>query len=327
MMMKPRAQTAMEYLATYSWAIVIIMIVIIALFYLGIFNGSSIQPRAPPGECSIYRPGGTGSITTLDLVGVCDGELPEFIFHSQGIGDFEVISTPTGSRNPVNISNNVTISAWVYLYGAPYHDVVVKEAQYGMKINYNNAPHQCSPSNNAGLCLEWDTANSWVGDSFPIPGGGFDQWIFLTVSVKDGEYKYWYANGQLIGSQTVTSYQPESSGACGKYATAVPLTIAGDGGIIGNTLWGDAGCYPGYGYDEWFNGIITNVQLYNTSLSSNNVAQLYKEGIAGAPISLKNLVGWWPLNGNGDDYSGEGDNGATYNGFYVGSWDTNYSAP
>jgi hypothetical protein len=46
-----KGQTAMEYLMTYGWAILIIMIVVVVLFYLGVFNlGSTIsQCTFPPG--------------------------------------------------------------------------------------------------------------------------------------------------------------------------------------------------------------------------------------------------------------------------------------
>jgi hypothetical protein len=38
----PKAQSAMEYLMTYGWAILVIAIVLAALFSLGVFNGSNL---------------------------------------------------------------------------------------------------------------------------------------------------------------------------------------------------------------------------------------------------------------------------------------------
>ncbi|MGC9010605.1 MAG: hypothetical protein ACP5JN_00435 [Candidatus Micrarchaeia archaeon] len=38
-----------------------------------------------------------------------------------------------------------------------------------------------------------------------------------------------------------------------------------------------------------------------------------QEGIGGAPIDLQHLVAWWPLNGNANDYSGNGNNGVPSN--------------
>jgi hypothetical protein len=58
-----------------------------------------------------------------------------------------------------------------------------------------------------------------------------------------------------------------------------------------------------------FNGIIANMQVYNTSLDVNQIQTLYQEGIGGAPVSPQNIVGWWPLNGDTKDYSGNNNNG------------------
>ena len=49
-----KGQTAMEYLMTYGWAILVIMVVLAVLFYLGVLNPSSITPTI----CTI-KPGFT----------------------------------------------------------------------------------------------------------------------------------------------------------------------------------------------------------------------------------------------------------------------------
>ncbi len=41
-----KAQSAMEYLMTYGWAILIIAVVLGALFSLGIFNSATLAPKA-----------------------------------------------------------------------------------------------------------------------------------------------------------------------------------------------------------------------------------------------------------------------------------------
>ena len=64
---------------------------------------------------------------------------------------------------------------------------------------------------------------------------------------------------------------------------------------------------------ESFNGSITNVQAYSFSLSQTQITQIYDRGIGGAPISGVNLVGWWPLDGNANDYSGNNNNGVATN--------------
>lgn len=82
-----------------------------------------------------------------------------------------------------------------------------------------------------------------------------------------------------------------SGGGTGTYnaATNIPMIIGG----------GDSN-----NPSSFLNGQMANVQLYNTSLSSTQAAQLYQEGITGAPISTTNLLGWWPLQGDTNNYAG-----------------------
>ena len=80
-------------------------------------------------------------------------------------------------------------------------------------------------------------------------------------------------------------------------------------------------------YTEGPNLLVEDVQIYNISLSQNDITTIYDEGIGGAPIALPWLVGWWPLNGNGNDYSGNNNNGAVTNTVFITSWTSGYSAP
>ncbi|MGC8586126.1 MAG: LamG-like jellyroll fold domain-containing protein, partial [Candidatus Micrarchaeia archaeon] len=66
------------------------------------------------------------------------------------------------------------------------------------------------------------------------------------------------------------------------------------------------GSYPGM---YTFNGLISNVQIYNTALTQQQIMQQYRNGISALPISNTGLIGWWPLNGNANDYSSNGNNG------------------
>ncbi|MEM3781662.1 MAG: hypothetical protein QXT43_01715, partial [Candidatus Micrarchaeaceae archaeon] len=74
-----KAQSAMEYLMTYGWAILIIAVVLGALFELGVFNSNTFAPKAPPGACQVFRPNGPGTTSFINLEGLCNGELPEYV--------------------------------------------------------------------------------------------------------------------------------------------------------------------------------------------------------------------------------------------------------
>ena len=128
---------------------------------------------------------------------------------------------------------------------------------------------------------------SWPNgvDSFPL-----NKWEMVT-----GEYDpvsgiaNVYLNGTLFASKNV-----------GKSLTAgqlLPLYL-GSNSVSG-------------GVSSAFNGLMSDVQLYNQSLSQNQIISLYSEGIGGSPIIGNNLIAWYPLNGNANDYSGNGSKGST----------------
>ncbi len=83
------------------------------------------------------------------------------------------------------------------------------------------------------------------------------------------------------------------------------------------------GAYAPY----YFQGLVSGVQLYNTSISASQAQNLYMEGIGGAPIPSPNLVGWWPLNGDVKDYSGNNNSGMPTNVAMNSSWSGVYTAP
>ncbi len=86
-----RSQSAMEYLMTYGWAIIIVAIVLGALFSMGVFNAANFMPKAPPGSCQVFRPSGAGTTTNINLMGTCSG-IPQFVARFNGVAYFGVPS-------------------------------------------------------------------------------------------------------------------------------------------------------------------------------------------------------------------------------------------
>ena len=268
-----RLQSAMEYLMTYGWSILIIAVVLGALFQLGVFNSSSFSPRAPPGACQVFRPGGPGTITNINLMGVCTGQLPQYV----GVFNGQTGRVNLGNAASLNLASTMTLSAWAYTAQAPtnYEAIIGKRSSgeaYSLEITTNNrirfafygaVGHELFSNN----------------DAFPL-----GNW-FNVVGTYDGSTQNIYINGVSIKSTSTSDYISTIS---------YPVGIG--------TLRGDAVAVP-------FNGLLANVQIYNTSLTANQVQALYLQGIGGAPMKLQNLVGWWPLNGNPNDYSGNNNNG------------------
>jgi hypothetical protein len=71
------------------------------------------------------------------------------------------------------------------------------------------------------------------------------------------------------------------------------------------------------------NGTLSNLQIYNTTLSSKDIQKLYTRGITSAPINLDHLIAWYPFYGNANDYSRHNYNGTISNIIFVNSEFTN----
>ena len=300
-----RLQSAMEYLMTYGWAILIIAVVLGALFQLGVFNAGTFAPRAPPGACQVFRPNGPGSTNFINTEGVCNGELPQYV----AVMSSGYIETSTV---PIDFLPSYTINFWAYPTRSS------NGIYYSYQTISGDAPG-CSfytliftPNIEIG---SWNLnyAGNWYGSHFTtIPP--LNMWSMVTVVLTGGG----------VGTGTITVYlnggAPNSQNGQETYSEG----LASDAGsIIGA---GGTGC-PGTVEGGGFSSSLANFQVYNTSLSGPEVNALYLEGIGGAPIDLQNLVGWWPLNGNANDYSGNMNNGVPNNVVYTGSWESGYTAP
>jgi len=296
-----KAQSAMEYLMTYGWAILIIAVVLGALFQLGVFNPNNFVSKAPPGSCQVLRPNGPYSpIATLG--GTCNGELPQYA---------------AKFNNPYGISPNVAqmyinISGGVFPAG-PIQQITITGWEKGSNpgatiFTINGASINIYPNN-----ITWFSSCSPTAVSFPTSVDTLNgNWHFIALSIN-------VPANTMIGY--IDSYNSSNSSA------AVPALsqTSPPKAYIGVTLaCANSGWFPWRGW----NGELANVQVYSTSLSPSEIRALYSEGIGGAPVDLQNLVGWWPLNGNANDYSGNDNNGVpTANVIFVSNWWRGYTPP
>jgi len=299
---KSKLQSAMEYLMTYGWAILIIAVVLGALFQLGVFNANNFAPKAPPGSCQVFRPNGPGTISYINLKGICSGELPQYVAYTS-YNSFIVANIA-----PLNNASAYTLTMWV--------DMLQNKLQYGPILYSEGNPYTqlqigISGSNTLYAQLWNSSTNSWIGVYPPevVPLGS---WVFLAAS---------YSNNPNSANGIVTLYVNTQSANGNFREESADSYESGIGINIGYYTEG-SGSYQG------FDGYISNVQIYNTSLSSSGIQALYQEGIGGAPIDLQNLVAWWPLNGNANDYSGNDNNGQIIgNVLFVSNWWSGYTPP
>ncbi len=285
--MRSRLQSAMEYLMTYGWAILVIAVVLGVLYSLGIFSPSNFAPKASPGSCQVFRPNGPGTGYDLNLEGTCSGELPQYVAEFDGKSSL--------IRFQGSFPAHITLVAWIYPINTSIGTVIAANGPY--YLAFGNSQISKSDCVGGGV-LPSGGAWTWVCGNSDIP---LSRWSQIAMTYNGSEETV-YLNGKKDGS--IGASNALNSG--------------------GGTL------YIGWaapGINQYFYGSVSNVQLYNESLSANGLYTLYLEGIGGAPIELPTLTAWWPLNGNENDYSGNNNNGVSTNVLFTGSWQSGYTAP
>ncbi len=284
-----KLQSAMEYLMAYGWAILIIAVVMVALFALGVFNSSNFAPRASAGACQIVR-----NVESTTLQGQCQGELPRYVAVFDGKNS-KVSIPSSGSINPANI----TIAAWIDAVSVPSSTVRILGKESSISTNEYDMFHS---STALGARLTTTSGSGYYQTPSPV---AINEWQFGTVTYQSSTNTIAvYLNGALLGKSS-TSIKGALNGS------ANPLYIG----------------YGGPVYPTYFDGYLSNIQIYNTTLSANQIKELYTEGIGGAPIDPLHVVGWWPFNGNARDYSGNSNNGQATGVSYTSAWTSGYTQP
>ncbi|MDE1851162.1 MAG: LamG domain-containing protein [Candidatus Micrarchaeota archaeon] len=223
------------------------------------------------------------------LAGQCSNLIPKYVGQFNGQNSYIDIFGSAG----MNGYSKLTLAAWINTYsyiGFPF--IIVKGS---------NGPYQFylySSSNHPGWYL-----NGKITDT-PFNGTvNTNSWYFVAVT-------YDSSSGQTV------SYL---NGHVDKIITGLSGQISTNGANV------SIGGYVG-GVGSW-NGLISNIQVYNTSLSASDILSLYDEGIGGEPVNFQSLLGWWPLNGNANDYSGNNNQGTATRIVWNANWQSGYSSP
>ncbi len=300
-----RGQTVLEFLVSYGWMLIILAVVLFLLFDFGFFSFTGA--RASPGVCQLVRPYGVASSQFISFTGVCTGLEPEFTVDFASINNYFYIHP-----SPTIYGNTATSTAWIYI--TQFNPTV----RYRSNILVTNGGGAELGGQGTRLSVDNDSNHELDYAVWTFGGGGHfyeatstansiqvNKWYFV-VGTYNGVDLAVYINGQLSGTTPVNGIINVN------HASTSQNSIIGEGAQL------DAAIYHGY---------ISNVQFYNTSLTQSQITTLYQKGIGAVPIDPQNLVGWWPLNGNGNDYGGNGYNGGPTNVTYNNGALGNYTAP
>jgi hypothetical protein len=286
---KIKSQAAMEYLMTYGWAILIIALTLAVLYSLGIMNPKNFLPRAPPGSCFVFRPNGPGTTDFVSLQGTC-GYLPMYVGSFNGVNGWIGITSSSFNKKPT-----WTLSSWVFPYNTG--------GSTGFIYSEGNPAATFElwiDSSGAIVVGIWNAqySGNWLFATSSSGAVKFNSWNFITITLENGgvgtgTLKF-YSNGNYISSST------------GQMENNDYTSYSAIGDNVGAHYGGTQRAYLFY-------GLIANLQTYSTALTQQEIQYLYQQGLGGGPIRLGSLVGWWPLNGDAKDYSGNNNHG-TING-------------
>jgi hypothetical protein len=220
----------------------------------------------------------------------------------QYVGSFDGASSSVAISSLQSISGSRSDVAWVYFATIPSGNTGWPVIVDGIGGTPHSAEIFILGGNNGGcsgrMFIDW-----W--------GGSYCSTLTLTANT-------WYQVAYTYDGSTVAFYV---NGAGAGTVSGTLNTIAV------NTITLGADKIDGSTSANSLNGQLSNVQIYNIALSANQIQNLYAEGIGGTPINTANDVGWWQLNNNANDLSGNGNNGIATSVTYNSNWMGGYTTP
>jgi len=232
-----KLQSAMEYLMTYGWAILIIAAVLGALYQMGAFNSSSLTVRVPSGACKVLR-----TSAAVNLVGQCSGILPKYVAVFSGAWiPVSVQSDGLGTNGATQLS----AFAWFYVSTATTNEKIFSD----YSSNGNGAFNLALLGSSTYTEFYLGGTNRAQSNLGTVTTGSWHQ-IGITWSNANSFYTV-YLDRSSIGTV--------STGGTGQT-------------ISSSTAKGTIGDLGGGGFP--FTGSISNLQLYNTSLDAGTVQTL-----------------------------------------------------
>ena len=388
-----KSQSALEYMMTYGWAILVIVIVAAVLYSLGIFSpASSLSSTVTgfsnlgsvTGECtangvlrislgdstgypinitSVTAKSSTGQISTFQPNSTVDSS-PIIQPTSTYIFSVPNICPAAGSRYSLAVTVNYTEPGQIF--PGPYTSTgtvagtatstILQPFVASFAAPYNVSTTTSNDNSYMYYTLPASTGLADVGNfTFTITG-----WVKMPKENGPGNTGQWMADGLFYFGPTPTTgryaafiftppapqdvihtcdndihsnsfsvsvfnnswyfFAASINSTDGLFQLGSTQSVVGDSG---NSRYSDGYIAVGASFscgDFGLIGDLTDLQLYNSSLSAQELMNIYNEGINGGPIISNGLVAFWPLNGTLKDYSGHGfnlvDDGALFTSNY-----------
>ncbi len=200
----------------------------------------------------------------------------------------------TGESGMPSGSHARSAFAWIEIPSPATGNAIGNVFSYGSS---SSGEHSALQVNLASDQLHFGSGSNGYTYNSLIP---YNKWVFVGYSYQQG-------------SDSVTLFINRSYSTGTLSGNSPPNTVLAESSI--------GAYYSGSSEEYFFPGQIADVQLYNASLDPAQELALYSEGIDGPPLMGSGLVGWWPLDGNANDYSGNGNYGTQYAlNYTVSSW-------
>lgn len=274
---------------------------ILAIFNAGVAgkcaSGSSFNPADGlvahypfSGDASDVSGNGNHGVPGNTALAVDRFGLPNAAFSFNGQN-----AAVTVADNPAlrSLTSNYTFNAWVRFGSNPQIDaaILMKSAGAGDQRKWTFWRHVQAPPYGLGLLLNRVPGQFQWNHNYPFTIG---QWYMMTFSASATNCLI-AVNGQVVSAQSGNLVLPDTTGSALSIGGAEPA---------GN---------------QWFDGLLDDIRIYNRTFTSNDIAQIYQIESA-QPVSCVNApvgqVGWWRGEGNPDDGFGTNSGhllgGATY---------------
>ena len=350
-----RSQSALEYMMTYGWAILIIVIVAVILYSMGIFNPSSSITTTITGFQSL-------GVTQAACINSVNNQILE-LYVTNNVGyPINLTKINVTGNNGVTVTQDIGSllypghSSSFYVNGACNKSsssysgsITITYMEVGQPlpgpytstgelsgVHSQRDPNQVAENgditaivNNLPLGTSARTITAWIYISTTntqyilMYGGAFNCNNLFGVETYSNLMVYYGATCTTATTLSADTWyfvvNQFNGSAANEEATAYlgkegqPLSSYSNNLGSGMSTTSSIFYLNDYNGGTPFIGNMSNVQMYNTALSQAQINMLYSEGMGGAPIPNAGLVGWWPLDGNANDYSGNNNNGVATN--------------